>query len=75
MVINHPRKCQEADTPLVGGRKKKKWGQFDIFNVMAKFKISFQSIRQYTRFIWEVIFSERIEANKFWTALSSKMKG
>jgi hypothetical protein len=31
---------------------------------MAKSKISFQSIRQYARFIWEVTFSERMEANK-----------
>jgi hypothetical protein len=30
---------------------------------MAKSKISFQSIKQYARFIWEVI-SERMEANK-----------
>jgi hypothetical protein len=48
----------------VEGKKEKKWGQFDIFNVMAKFKISFQSIRQYARIIWEVTFSERMEANK-----------
>jgi hypothetical protein len=31
---------------------------------MAKSKISFQSIRQYVRFILEVTFSERMEANK-----------
>jgi hypothetical protein len=38
-------------------------GQFDIFSVMAKSKISFQSIRQFARFIWEVT-SERMEAIK-----------
>jgi hypothetical protein len=42
----------------------KKWGQFDIFSVMAKSKIRFQSIRHYARFIWEATFSERMEANK-----------
>jgi hypothetical protein len=47
----------------VEGKKEKKWSQFDIFNVMDKFKISFQSIRQYARFIWEVT-SERMDANK-----------
>jgi hypothetical protein len=30
---------------------------------MAKPKTSFQSIRQYAHFIWEVTFSERMEAN------------
>jgi hypothetical protein len=55
-------KVKMPDTPLVKG-KKEKWGQFDIFNVMAKSKISFQSIRQYAQFIWEVT-SERMEANK-----------
>jgi hypothetical protein len=49
----------------VEGKKEKKWEQFDIFNVMAKSKISFQSIRQYSRFIWEVT-TERMEANKVW---------
>jgi hypothetical protein len=48
----------------VQGKTEKKLGQFDIFNVMVKAKISFQSIRQYARFISEVTFSERIEANK-----------
>jgi hypothetical protein len=48
----------------VEGKEGKKWSQCDIFNVMAKPKISFQSIRKYARFIWEVIFSETIEANK-----------
>jgi hypothetical protein len=57
-------KVRRPDTPLVEGKKEKKWGQFDIFNVMVKAKISFQSIRQYARFIWEVTFSERVEANK-----------
>jgi hypothetical protein len=38
-------KAKRPDTPLVEGKKEKKWDQFDIFNVMAKFKISFQSIR------------------------------
>jgi hypothetical protein len=47
----------------VEGKKEKKWGQFDIFNVMAKSKIKFQSIRQYTQFIWEVT-SERMEEKK-----------
>jgi hypothetical protein len=31
---------------------------------MAKSKVICQFIRQYARFIWEVTFSERIEANK-----------
>jgi hypothetical protein len=31
---------------------------------MAKSKISFQSIGQYVWFLWGVIFSERMEANK-----------
>jgi hypothetical protein len=31
---------------------------------MAKSKISFQSIRKYARFIWEVTFSESKAANK-----------
>jgi hypothetical protein len=57
-------KVKRPDTPLVEGRKEKKWGQFDISNVRAKSKISFQSIGQYARFIWEVTFSERMEANK-----------
>jgi hypothetical protein len=48
----------------VEGKKEKKWGQFDIFNVMTKSKITFQSIRQYARFIWEVTFSEKMEENK-----------
>jgi hypothetical protein len=30
---------------------------------MTKSKISFQSIRQYARFIWEVTLSEKLEAN------------
>jgi hypothetical protein len=53
-------KVKRPDTPLVAGKKEKKWGQFDIFNVITKSKISFQSITQYSRFIWEVTFSERI---------------
>jgi hypothetical protein len=44
-------------------KKEKKWEQSDIFNVMTKSKISFHSIRQYSRFIWEVTFSERTEAH------------
>jgi hypothetical protein len=48
----------------VEGKKEKKWLQFDIFNVMAKSKIRFNSNRQYVRFICEVTFSERMEANK-----------
>jgi hypothetical protein len=47
----------------VEGKKEMKWGQFDNFNVMTKSKISFQSIRQYSRFIWEVT-SEGMEGNK-----------
>jgi hypothetical protein len=31
---------------------------------MAKSKISFKSIRKYARFIWDVTFSEIMEANK-----------
>jgi hypothetical protein len=31
---------------------------------MPKSEISFQSIRQYAQLIWEVTFSERMEANK-----------
>jgi hypothetical protein len=38
-------KVKRPDTPLVEGKKEKKWGQFDIFNLMSKSKISFQSIR------------------------------
>jgi hypothetical protein len=37
-------KIKRPDTPLVERKKEKDWGQFDIFNVMAKSKISFQSI-------------------------------
>jgi hypothetical protein len=44
-------KVRRPDTPLVQGRTEKKWGPFDIFNVMVKAKISFQSIRKYARFI------------------------
>jgi hypothetical protein len=57
-------KVRRPDTSLVQGKKEKHWRQFYIINVMDKAKISFQSIRQYARFIWEVTFSERIEANK-----------
>jgi hypothetical protein len=57
-------KVKRPDTPLVEGKKEKKWEQFDIFSVMTKYKIGFQSISQYSWFIWEVTFSERIEANK-----------
>jgi hypothetical protein len=57
-------KVKRPDTSLVEVKKKKKWGQFDIFSVMAKSKISFQSIRQYARFISEVTLSERVEVNK-----------
>jgi hypothetical protein len=39
-------KVKRPDTPLVEGRKEKKWGQFDIFSVMTKSKISFHSIRE-----------------------------
>jgi hypothetical protein len=59
-------KVKRPDTPLVEGKKEKKWGQSDIFNFMATSKISFQSIRQYAWFIWEVNFSERMEARKVW---------
>jgi hypothetical protein len=48
--------------------------QFDILNVMAKLKISFQSIRQYARFIWEVT-SERMEANKVLDSLIIQNEG
>jgi hypothetical protein len=68
-------KGKKPDIPLGEGRKGKKWGQIDISNVMAKYKISFQSIRQYARYIWEVTLSERMKTNIVWTALSSKMKG
>jgi hypothetical protein len=47
------------------GKKEKKCGQFDIFSVMVKAKKNFQSIRQYARLMWEVTFSERMEANTF----------
>jgi hypothetical protein len=40
-------KVKRPDTPVVEGKKENKWGQFDIFNVMAKSKISYQSIRKY----------------------------
>jgi hypothetical protein len=50
----------------VEGKKEKKWGQFDIFNVIPKSKINFQSIRQYARFIWEATMSGRMEASKVW---------
>jgi hypothetical protein len=56
-------KVKRPDTPLGEGKKKKKWGQFHICNINAKSKISFPSLRQYVRFIWEVI-SERLEKNK-----------
>jgi hypothetical protein len=36
-------KVKRSDTPSVEGKMKKKWGKFDIFNVMSKSKISFQS--------------------------------
>jgi hypothetical protein len=68
-------KIKRPDTPVVEGKKGEKYrSQSDIFNVMAKSKIRFEYIRQYTWFIWEVIFSEGMET-KFRTALSSKMKG
>jgi hypothetical protein len=35
------------------GKQERKWAQFHIFNVMAKSRISFQSIRQNAWFIWE----------------------
>jgi hypothetical protein len=54
-------KVKSPDNPLVEGKKEKKCGQFVIFNVMTRSKISFQSIRQYSRFISEVTFSERID--------------
>jgi hypothetical protein len=38
-------KVKRPDTSLVEGKSEKKWGQFDIFNLMSKSKISFQSIR------------------------------
>jgi hypothetical protein len=42
-------KVKRPDTPLVEGNKEKKWGQFYIFNVMTKSKISFRSTKQYSR--------------------------
>jgi hypothetical protein len=57
-------KVRRPDTPLVEGKTGKKGGRFDIFNVMVKAKISFQSIRPCARIIWEVTFSERMEAHK-----------
>jgi hypothetical protein len=59
----------------VEGKTEKKWRQFDIFNVMAKSKISYQSIRQFAGFIWEVTFSERMEANKVLDSLKIQNKG
>jgi hypothetical protein len=58
-------KVKRPDIPLVEGKKEKKWGKFDLFNVMtiSNCKISFQSITQYSRFIWEVT-SERMEVNR-----------
>jgi hypothetical protein len=35
------QKSKWSDIPLVEGKKENKWGQFDVFNVMAKPKISF----------------------------------
>jgi hypothetical protein len=55
-------KVMRPNTPLMKGKKEKKWGQFDILSVIAKPKISFQSIRQCAQFIWEVT-SDRMEAN------------
>jgi hypothetical protein len=66
-------KVKKPDIPLGERRKGKKWGQIDIFNVMAKYKNSFQSIRQYAQYIWEVTLSEKMET-KFWTAPSSRTK-
>jgi hypothetical protein len=58
-------KDKRHDTPLMeGGKKGKKWGQFDTCNVMAKSKISFQFIKQYGQFIWEVTFSDKMETNE-----------
>jgi hypothetical protein len=56
-------KVKRPNTPLVVRKREKMLSQFVIFNAMAKSKISFQSIRQYAWFIWEVTFSEEIEAN------------
>jgi hypothetical protein len=36
--FNIQLKVKRPDTPLEGGKKEEKWGQFDIFNVMAKSK-------------------------------------
>jgi hypothetical protein len=62
-------------TPLVKGKKEKKWCQFEIFIFMANSEVSFQSIRQHARFIWEVTFSERMEANKVVDSHIIQMKG
>jgi hypothetical protein len=56
-LITH-LKVKKLNTQLGEGKRGKKCDQFDIFNVMAKSKISFQSIRHYARYIWEVAFSE-----------------
>jgi hypothetical protein len=39
----------------VDEKKEKNCVQFDIFNLVAKPKISFQCIGQHARFIWDVI--------------------
>jgi hypothetical protein len=48
----------------VEGKKEKNWGQFHAIDIMTKSKISFQFIKQYSWFIWEATFSERMEASK-----------
>jgi hypothetical protein len=67
-------KVRRPATPLVERKKERKWGQFDIFNVMVKAKISFQSIRQYARFILKVTFSGRMETNTFGQTYNTKCR-
>jgi hypothetical protein len=44
--------------------KQKKWGQFYFFNLMPQSETEYKSVKQYLRFIWEVMITQRVEANR-----------
>jgi hypothetical protein len=53
-------KLMKPDNP---NRKVKKWGKFYFLNLMSQSKTEYESIKQYSRFIWEVMITQRVEAN------------
>jgi hypothetical protein len=68
-------KVRRPNTLLVEGKQEKKWGQFDVLNVMAKSKTVSSPLDNMPGLFGKKPYQTEWKQIKLWTALSSKMKG